>query len=576
MTYIFLIGGLFFMRQGATEATPRRNGSLRYLFEDYTFDTERRELHRGADAVSITPQVFDLLDYLIRNRERVVSKDDLISAVWNGRIVSDAALTTRLNAARNAIGDSGDAQRLLKTLPRKGFRFVGSVREGKRPAVAPVAADQDLKENNCPESSNTVTVHGLGSGTHSGGRASAPISAPRLSIVVLPFVNFSGDPQQDYFVDGVTESLTTDLSRISGSFVIARNTAFTFKGKAVDVQQVGRELNVRYVLEGSVQRGGNRLRVSVQLIDAETGSHLWAERFDKPFGDLFDMQDEIVSRLANTLNAQLIAAEARRAERSLHPDAMDLNFQGRACLNRGTTPEYLERARGFFELALELDPRNVGAMLGVASVDAAVGASFMTDDGAARFAAAEAASIKALSLAPNLALAHICLGFVQMFTNRADQGIGEYEQALALDRNLADAHALIGFAKYFLGRGAETETHIQEAFRLSPRDTLAPRWMVWVGFANVQLGAYTEAVTWLRRGLDANRNYSAAHFVLAAALARLAELDEARAAVHAGLALDPNFSIRRFRGITPSDHPAYLAGRDRTYEGMRMAGVPEG
>ena len=311
----------------------------------------------------------------------------------------------------------------------------------------------------------------------SGSTTSSPPSAPRLSIVVLPFANLSDDPGQDYFVDGVTESLTTDLSRISGSFVIGRHTAFTYKGRAVDLKQVGRELNVLYVLEGSVQRCGGRLRVSVQLVDAETGAHLWADRFDKPVADLFDTQDEIVSRLANTLNAQLVAVEARRAERTLHPDAMDLNFQGRACLNRGTTPEYLNQARRFFERALELDPRDVDALVGMASVDAAVGASFMTDDGIARFAAAEAAAIKALSLAPNHAMAHTCLGFVKMITNRADQGIDEYEQALALDRNLANAHALIGYAKYFLGRGTETETHIQEALRLSPRDTIAPRWM---------------------------------------------------------------------------------------------------
>jgi TolB-like protein/class 3 adenylate cyclase/tetratricopeptide (TPR) repeat protein len=460
-----------------------------------------------------------------------------------------------------------------------GICISGSAHDQVRGKIAVEFADlgeQELKNIARPVRAYAVVRDGLGGWTQPDSKTSSRSSAPRLSIVVLPFANIGGNPEQEYFVDGVTESLTMDLSRIAGSFVIARNTAFTFKGKAVDVKQVGRELNVRYVLEGSVQRGGNRLRVSVQLIDAETGSHLWAERFDKPFGDLFDMQDEIVSRLANTLNAQLIAAEARRAERTLHPDAMDLNFQGRACLNRGTTPEYLDQARGFFELALGLDPRNVEAMVGVASVDAAVGASFMTDDGAARFAAAETASIKALSLAPNHALAHTCLGFVKMLTNRADQGIGEYELALTLDRNLANAHALIGFAKYFLGRGAETETHIQEALRLSPRDTVAPRWMVWVGFANVQLNAYTEAVTWLRRGLEANRNYSVAHFSLAAALARLGELDQARAAVQAGLALDPNFTIRRFRAIALSDHPAYLAGRERTYEGLRMAGVPEG
>jgi TolB-like protein len=524
-----------------------------YFFEDCVLDSDRRELRRGAYVVPTAPQVLDLLDYLIRNRERVVSKDDLIRSVWNGRIVSDAALTTRLNAVRSAIGDTGEKQHLIKTLPRKGLRFVAKVQEDQRRTVEPV-----------------------GSVVHSGDATPTQASAPRLSIVVLPFANLSDDPGQDYFVDGVTESLTTDLSRISGSFVIGRHTAFTYKGKAVDLKQIGRELSVHYVLEGSVQRGGGRLRVSVQLVDAKTGAHLWADRFDKPVADLFDMQDEIVSRLANTLNTQLVAMEARRAERTLHPDAMDLNFQGQACLNRGAIPEYLNQARGFFERAFELDPRNVDALVGMANVDASVGASFITDDGIARFAAAEAASIKALSLAPNHAFAHTCLGFVKMITNRADQGIDEYEQALALDRNLANAHALMGFAKYFLGRGTETETHIQEALRLSPRDTLAPRWMVWVGFAKMQLNAYTEAVTWLRRGLEANRNYSVAHFNLAAALARLGRLDHARAAVQEGLALDPGFTIRRFRAIALSDHPAYLEGRERTYEGMRLAGVPEG
>src|SRR5215469_3761607 len=195
------------------------------------------------------------------------------------------------------------------------------------------------------------------------------LSAPRLSIVVLPFANLSGDPEQDYFVDGVTESLTTDLSRISGLFVIGRHTAFTYKGKAANLNKVGRELNIRYVLEGSVQRGGARLRVNVQLADAETGAHLWADRFDKPVADLFDMQDEIVSRLANELEAQLTEVEARRSERSPHPSSMELYFQGRALLNKGWTPEYLARARDRFERALSLDPKNIDAMVGVAVMD---------------------------------------------------------------------------------------------------------------------------------------------------------------------------------------------------------------
>jgi TolB-like protein/class 3 adenylate cyclase/tetratricopeptide (TPR) repeat protein len=400
--------------------------------------------------------------------------------------------------------------------------------------------------------------------------------APRLSIVVLPFANIGGDPEQDYFVDGVTESLTTDLSRVSGAFVITRNTAFAFKGKAIDVKQIGRELNVRYVLEGSVQRGGNRLRVNVQLVDAETGNHLWAERFDKPVADLFDMQDEIISRLASTLNTQLIEAEARRAERSLHPDAMDLVFQGRAWVNKGMTPDYMAQARGFYERALALEPENVEALVGTAQVNFAIGTNFFTDNRIEHLTAAEVAVTKALSLAPNHPRAHFVLGLVQIFTNRAAQGIAECERALALDRNLANAHANIGTAKLYLGRGAETEAHIEQALRLSPRDNAVNIWALYVGVAKFWHGADAEAIVWLRRSLEANRNHPTAHFYLAAVLAHVGELDEARATAQAALVLNPSFSIRRFRTNTPSNHPVYLAGRERVYEGLRMAGVPEG
>jgi TolB-like protein/class 3 adenylate cyclase/Tfp pilus assembly protein PilF len=435
--------------------------------------------------------------------------------------------------------------------------------------------EQTLKNITRPIRAYAVVRDGLGAPGSS--ITPGPAAAPHLSIVVLPFANMGGDPEQEYFVDGVTESLTTDLSRVNGAFVIARNTAFTFKGRPVDVKKLGRELNVRYVLEGSVQRAGKRLRVNVQLVDAETGNHLWAERFDKPVADLFDIQDEIVSRLANALDAELIAAEARRGERSPHPDAMDLVFQGSSWFNKGLTPDCMAQARSFFEQALALQPENIEAMVGLARVDMALGAAVMTDDYSARFAAAETSITKVLSLAPNHASDHAILGLVQIFTKRAAQGIAECEQALALDRNLARAHALIGLAKYLLGRGAETEPHINEAFRLSPRDTIAYRWWVWVGLAKAQLNADAEAVVWMRRGLDVNRNYSVTHFDLAAVLARLGKLDEARAAVNAGLALDPRFTISRYRGVTyaNSDNPTYRSGRERLIEGMRLAGVPE-
>jgi TolB-like protein/class 3 adenylate cyclase/Flp pilus assembly protein TadD len=436
--------------------------------------------------------------------------------------------------------------------------------------------EQNLKNIARPVRAYTVLREGLNPATQAERERRSPLLPPRLSIVVLPFANIGSDHEQDYFVDGVTENLTTDLSRISGSFVIGRHTAFTYKGKAVDLKQIGGELNVRYVLEGSVQRGGNRLRVNVQLIDAETGNHLWAERFDKPVADLFDMQDEIVSRLANALDAQLIAAEARRAESSPHPNSMDWYFRGMASWNKGLTSEYMAQARGFFERALALDPGNIAAMVFVACVDIAVGAAYLTDDRAARFAVGETTLTKALSHAPNHALAHAALGAVLISTNRAAQGIAECERALALDRNLAHAHGIIGGAKVFMDRSAEAEAHINEALRLSPRDIYAHRWLHTVGFAKVHLNADAEAVTWFRRSVEANRNYPLAHFGLAAALASLGSLDQARAAAKAGLALDPSFTIRRFRLGAPSENPTFLAKRERVYEDMRIAGVPEG
>ena len=282
----------------------------------------------------------------------------------------------------------------------------------------------DLGDKNLKNIARPVRVYALKTG--SAGAAPAPSPAepnrqvpPRLSMVVLPFANIGGDAQQEHFVDGVTESLTTDLSRIRGAFVIARNTAFAYKSKPLDVKTIGRELNVRYVLEGSVQRGGGRMRVNVQLIDAETGNHLWAERFDKPLADLFDMQDEIVARLANALNAQLVAAEAQRAEQAPNPDSMDLYFQGRAWLNKGTTPAIFAEALRFFDRALAADPNNVDALNGSAAADAIAGASAFVANPMAAFAEAEAKLSKALTLVPDHPRAHMYLGLVEIWTKRA-------------------------------------------------------------------------------------------------------------------------------------------------------------
>jgi tetratricopeptide (TPR) repeat protein len=274
------------------------------------------------------------------------------------------------------------------------------------------------------------------------------------------------------------------------------------------------------------------------------------------------------------LNAELNAAEARRAGRSPRPNSTDLLFQGRASWNKGPTLPNMAEARGFFERALALDPANIEAIAGLASVDLAMGAALLADERPAFLAAAEVNAIKVLSCIPDHALAHLILGHINILSNRAAQGIAECEQALRINPNSANAHSMIGYAKYCMGRAVETEGHVMEALRLSPLDIHAYWWMFCLGLAKVQLGAHAEAAHWLRRSAEANWNFPLSHFQLAAALALSGSLDAARSAVRAGLALNPDFTLRRFRAYKSSDHPSYLDGFERLCEGMRLAGVP--
>jgi TolB-like protein len=269
---------------------------VEFVFGDHVLDVDRRELRRDAELIAIEPQVFDVLVYLVQNRDRVVSKDDLLATVWGGRIVSDSTLTTRITTVRKAIGDSGDAQRLIRTSPRKGFRFVGVVQEAHKRA-APV----DTRSMSAEAPQNPAAFPSI-----------EKKSTQRLSIVVLPFANLSNDLEQEYFADAITDDLTTDLSRISGTFVIARSTAFTYKGASVDVRQIGRDLAVRYVLEGSVRRAGDKMQVNVQLIDAESGAHISADRFETNRANLAEAQSEIAGRLARTLHLELVGDASLR------------------------------------------------------------------------------------------------------------------------------------------------------------------------------------------------------------------------------------------------------------------------
>jgi TolB-like protein len=402
-----------------------------------------------------------------------------------------------------------------------------------------------------------------------------PAAPPRLSLVVLPFANFGGGAEEESFADGVTESLTTDLSRMSAAFVIAWNTAFTYKGKPTDARRLGRELGVRFVLEGSVQRVGDRMRVNAQLIEAETGAHLWAERFDKPVANLLDMQDEIVARIVNAFVAEIVRVEARRAEQAQNPDAADFWVRGFDLINRGVSPDSLAKARQAFERALEIDPESVFGLLGVVLSDVILAQICALEDRSERVAAAARIVQRVLAVDPRNPMAHNFMGFILVLSNRADQGIAEFNQALSLDPNQAFAHANIATAKIALGRAEEAEAHVAEAMRLSPQNSGLYVWRLIVGLAKLHLGDDKDAVAWCRKSVEANRTYAFASFHLAAGLALGGETQAAQLEAQSASALQPDFTLRRYRDGALGDNPTYLAQRERIMEGLRLAGVPE-
>ena len=522
---------------------------LIYRFEDYCLDVDRQELRRGSKSVAVEPQVLDLLQYVIRNRDRVVSKDDLIEHVWHGRIVSESTLTSRITAARHAIGDSGDDQRLIRTIARKGIRFVGEVREDQSPVAGKAAV------SNAPPREDT--------------------ERRKLSLLVLPFTNLSGDAEQDYFVDGLIDDLTTELSRLPGSFVIARNTAFTFKGKIVDVKQIGRELDVRYVLEGSVRKGGQHVRVNAQLIDAETGGHLWADRFDREIADLFALQDSITIELARVLGVRLIEAESRRSNRKLSPDAFDLEMQARAAFNRGWSRENIATSNRLFEQALELDPNSVSALTSLAAGLSFGVVSLWTETSEADLKRAEALSTRALMLDPHNAVCHYAVGLVHRMQGRFEEAIDELEAAIRLNPNMHLTYNTLGITKVLAGRCDEAFSHFAEAIRLSPRDPLLFVGYFGIGWAEFMRGNDARAVDMLRKSLALNPGYSPALQFLTAAYAMQNLIKEAREALAAYLRTNPKANtITLLRANAQSTHPVYMAQRERLYEGMRRAGLP--
>ncbi len=400
--------------------------SLIYNFEDYSLDTDRQELRRGGELVAVEPQVLDLLLYLIRNRDRVVSKDDLIANVWKGRIVSDSTLTSRITSARQAIGDSGDAQRLIRTIARKGLRFVGEVRESP-------AKQATLDEDAAPPPRS----------------AASRLPAGKPSIAVLPFTNMSGDPEQDYFSDGITEDIITALSRSRWFLVIARSSTFVYKGQAMDVKQVGRDLGARYILEGSVRKTGQRVRVTAQLIDALSGGHIWAEQYDREMVDIFALQDEITARVAAAIQPKLWAAEDVRGRKLSTDDLGAWVLVARAmCHQWKLTPADSETAIGILRQAVQRYPDYAPAHILLAYVPIVSANIGWRPAGRDSEFAAELAEL-ALELDPEDTWAHEALGNLATSRGQNDDAARHYRTALEFNPNLASAHASLGWALVF-------------------------------------------------------------------------------------------------------------------------------
>jgi TolB-like protein len=510
---------------------------LRFLFGDHVLDTARRELSRGGEQIALEPQVFDLLVHLLQNRERVVSKDDLLASVWGGRIVSDATLDSRIAAARRAVGDSGVGQSLIRTFARKGVRFVGEVREEANSAgLAPeMAAEPGRPQLVLPD---------------------------KPSIAVLPFANLSGDPEQEYFVDGMVEEIITALSRIRWLFVIARNSSFTYKGQAVDVKRVGRELGVRYVLEGSVRRGGNRVRIAAQLIEAETGAHLWADRFDGSLEDVFDLQDRVATSVAGVIEPALQAAEMARSARRPTSDLSAYDLYLRAAAMSSTSHRQRREALALLEEAIRRDPQYAPA-LGLAGLCCHLLASDASapDREAIRHKGIEFGR-RAVEVGGDdpgvLADAAMTLA---AFGEDIDAMMLLVDRALALNPGYAVGWVISGFLRLWAGQTDRAIEHAAVALRLSPR-ALAEGSSFLIGAALFFSRRFAEAIPRLRVAIEDTPGFQTPYRFLAACYAHAGLLDEAR------------MTIARLRAITPEVMVNYpLPFRDPEHRELYFSGL---
>lgn len=521
-----------------------------YAFGSCKIDSERLELWHGAEPIAVEPQVFGLLLFLIENRGRVVGKDELIERVWNGRIVSDTTISSRVSAARRAVGDDGKSQAVIKTAPRRGFRFVADVVE----VGAAGAPDPETIADAAPP---------------------PPFpSAGKPTLAVLPFRSLSRDTDQDYFADGVTEDLITALSSIRWLFVIARNSSFAYRGEAVEIRAIASDLGVRYVLQGSVRRDGDQVRISAQLIDAATSTHVWAERYDRGLHDIFALQDEMAETIVGAIEPELAMAERQRA-RTKRPeslDAWDLYQRGLAKLYQYTR-EGLAESQELFRRAREVDAELSPAYSASAEayyIGVVYGHSKSPDEDREQ---AIAMARRAVELDSQDAAAHCTLGRVHYLRREHALAIPELEIAIRINPSFAWAHYGIGAALVFTGRSRDAFPHLERAIRLSPRDPYMGSFLVRMADANLFLRQYEKAVDWARNALRQPGFQWSRHAVLISALAHFGRIDEARLAWRELKELRPGFTlafVRRYHLISDSHDMAHYL------DGLRTAGVSEG
>lgn len=524
-----------------------------FQFDGFRLDRRAGGLSRRDERGDFVPmpmgsRALDVLEVLVERPGDLVSRDAIMTAVWPATVVEDANLNMQIAALRRVLDEGRAEGSCIQTIPGRGYRFTAAVTRAK-------------------------------SGESYGSRALLAGSgrAPRLSIIVLPFTSLGSDPEQQYFADGITEDLTTDLSRIPHMFVISRNTAFTYKDKRIDSKQIGRELGVRYLLEGSVRRSGNRVRVNAQLIDAETDAHLWADRFDGDTLDLFALRSEITSPIAIALNTELVTAEIARP--IVNPDALDYILRGRAAFSKTPTRSSLAEAIDWIERALALDPSSAETQSLLAYVYAFRVLNQMTDARVSDIARAEELVAQALAATPSSPFAHAAKGQVLRMQGRWEEAIPEYEAAIASNPNTL-AVAALGHCKLATGPLDEAIAHMEQAIRLSPRDARIGIWYYAIGRAHLLQSRVAEAILWLEKARRINPQQTLTHAFLAAAYALKHEIERATAELAEArrLSIDGRFvSITRLKTSWAYGVPEIRALTEATFfAGLRKAGMPEG